>query len=126
MMNFSEKEYRLIKSNFLDKNIFCGLTNMNNGFDVLTIKYFSEPDFEIILDRVKEFKLGIFGIEPWLNGNMYDMLSSDDYGLDSKDSNWYKDAFQKFISTKLPLVYAATYDIPKSVLNNFNQNEFIR
>ena len=53
------------KGAYLDKHVFYGLTNLNDGFDAMSIKYFSETDFKIVLDRVKEFGIGITGIEPW-------------------------------------------------------------
>jgi len=31
---------------FLNKHVFIGLTNLNNGFDANTIQYIDENDFE--------------------------------------------------------------------------------
>lgn len=122
-MDLPENEYRSLRSSLLDKHIFFDLTNLNNGFDSAGIKYFSASDFRIVLDRIEVFRFGLLGIETWLNGEMYDVLGPDDYQLDAKDPSWYNPAFQKFVKTKLPLVYSATYDIPKNALNDFNKNE---
>jgi len=64
MSNLSEEEIRINEKAFLDKNIFQGLNNLNNGFDSQLIKYFSELEFEIVLKRVEKLGLGIYGIEP--------------------------------------------------------------
>jgi hypothetical protein len=47
---------------YCDKHVFYGLKNLNDGFDNQTIRYFSEKDFEIVLERVKSLGLGIYGI----------------------------------------------------------------
>jgi hypothetical protein len=60
----------MTKQEYLKKNVFYGLTNLNNGFDAAGIKYYSERDFAIVLDRVKNLRLGVTGIEPWKNGNI--------------------------------------------------------
>ena len=45
------------KLDYLIGHVFVGLENLNDGFDSESIYYFSENDFEIVLDRVE--KLGI-------------------------------------------------------------------
>lgn len=101
----------LIKK-YLDEHIYYGLTNLNDGFDVESIKYFDESDFKIILERVEALELGIHGIEPWLNGSYYDVYTSNDYGLNSIDPKWYNKAFNDFISKGEFILYAATIYIP--------------
>jgi len=102
----------LTKDEFLDKYIFSGLQNLNDGFDSDIIKYFSEVDFSIVLKRVEENKIGICGIEPWLNGEFYDVLTYEDYSTDPIDPKWYKKAFEKFKKDGKQLQYAASYFIP--------------
>jgi hypothetical protein len=105
------------KLKFLDSNIFQGLTNLNDGFDVESIKYFSEIDFEIVLNRVEKLGLGINGIEPWLNGEFYDVLTYEDFKSVPTDPKWYNQAFKKFRDENLNLLYAATYEIPNHLIN---------
>ena len=38
---------------YCDKHLFYGLTNLNDGFDITSIKYFSEKDFEVVLESSK-------------------------------------------------------------------------
>lgn len=84
------------KSNYLKTNIFYGLKNLNNGFDLESIYYFSESDFEIVLNRVKENRVIIHGIEPWLNEGFYDVLTYENFNTRATDSKWYKKALEIF------------------------------
>jgi len=102
------------KLNYLIQNVFVGLENLNNGFDSQSIYYFSENDFEIVLDRVEKLGIKILGIEPWRNGEFYDVLGPDDFNSDLK---WYRKAFIKFKESGENLQYAATYKIPSILLN---------
>ncbi len=102
------------KGNYLDKHVYYGLTNLNDGFDATSIRYFSEADFKIVLDRVKEQGLGITGIEPWKGGEFYDVRTS---GNDPTDSDWYMKAFEDFKKDGENLQYAASYYVPEKLLN---------
>ncbi|MFT6442870.1 MAG: hypothetical protein ACJASQ_002511 [Crocinitomicaceae bacterium] len=104
---------RQLKNDFLDKNIFIGLKNLNDGFDAESIKYFSASDFRIVLERVEKFNLGIYGIEPWKNGTYYDVFGYDDYSKKSTDPEWYNSALNDFIATGEELLYAASYHVPQ-------------
>lgn len=99
------------KNDYLNTNVFYNLKNMNNGFDTESIHYFSQSDFEIIINRIEELGIGILGIEPWLNGEFYDIKVVEDYGGISTDSKWYRKAFEEFKKENENLLYAASYDI---------------
>lgn len=103
---------RNLKEEFLIANIFKELTNVNDGFDTPTIQYFSSADFEIILNRIKDLKLGVFGIEPWFNGEYYDVFTNEEYEKSPDDAEWYFTAFNEFKNKQLDLVYSATYYVP--------------
>jgi hypothetical protein len=106
----------MTKEQYLYNYVFQGLTNLNTGFDAEGIKYFSEKDFEIVLDRVKKLGLGIKGIEPWKNGAYYGVEVYEDYTKDPTDSNWYMKSFERFKKRGDTLQYAATYFIPDKFL----------
>ncbi|WP_158655106.1 hypothetical protein [Flavivirga eckloniae] len=89
---------------------------MNDGFDSESIYYFSESDFEIVLDRVEKHGIGIYGIEPWLNRTYYDVLGFDDFNTVPTDPKWYRRAFQEFKKSGKALLYSATYKVPKKRL----------
>lgn len=103
---------------YLDKYIFVGLKNLNTGFDVETIKYFSAQDFEVVMERIKQQSLGITGIEPWKNGKFYGVLTNEEFTKDPTDSNWYLKAFQKFKESGETLQYAASYYVPDEKLRS--------
>jgi len=104
------------KLEYLKSNIFNGLKNLNDGFDTESIYYFSESDFEIVLDRVEKNGLGIYGIEPWLNGSFYDVLGYEDFNTVATDPNWYRKAFAEFKKSGKELMYSASYEVPKKLL----------
>lgn len=99
------------KTDYLNINVFYNLKNRNNGFDAESIYYFSQSDFEIIINRIEKLGIGILGIEPWLNGEFYDIKVVEDYGGASTDSKWYRKAFEEFKKESENLLYAASYDI---------------
>ncbi len=115
MANYNQ-EYQTKKMEYLKSNIFNGLKNLNDGFDSESIHYFSESDFEIVLDRVEKNGLGIFGIEPWLNRNFYDVVSFENFNTVSTDPKWYRKAFSEFKKSEKELMYAASYEVPKKLL----------
>jgi len=108
------------KDEYLEQLIFKGLTNLNNGFDAEGIKYFSADDFRIILRRVEELGVGVLGIEPWKNGDFYDVRGCKDYESAPSDSHWYWTAFEAFNKEDEALVYSATFDVPTRMLFNVN------
>jgi hypothetical protein len=113
----TKEEQRLKKENeFLDRNVFFGLTNLNDGFDSPDVKYFSEQDFEIVIQRVKELGLGIYGIEPWKDGDFYGVQVHEQGSVEPIDSIWYERSFQDFKDTGEKLQYAATFYIPDELI----------
>lgn len=107
-----EKQRLMKESEFLEKHVFFGLKNINDGFDSPDIKYFSEQDFEIVIQRVKKLGLGIYGIELWKNGDFYRVQTHEQVTGDPADSTWYEDSFRDFKNTGEALQYSATYYIP--------------
>ena len=92
--------------------------NLNDGFDAPSISYFSENQFQTVLERVKEKGLGICGIEPWFkpegseNFEYYDVDTFENYNTYPQDPNWYFTAFEKFKKLKLNLQYSASFYVP--------------
>ena len=112
--DYSEEE-RIKEFEYLKANVFKGLKNLNDGFDSESIYYFSESDFETVLDRVEKNGIAIFGIEPWLNGEFYDVLSFEDYKTAANDPLWYRNAFTEFKNREKNLIYSASYQVPKKL-----------
>ncbi len=105
----------LRKKEFMDEHIFLGLTDVNTGFDSVSIKYFSANDFKIILQRCEKLGVGIYGIEPWKNGSFYDVKTYESYSDSPMDPHWYHKAFESFLARGEKLQYAASYYIPEII-----------
>ncbi len=90
---------------------------MNDGFDSLPIKYFVAEDFQTVLDRVEALGLGIYGIEPWLDGEYFGTSIYEDFTNDCKDPTWYRNAFQMYQEQ-----YSATYYVPDKLLDPHTAN----
>ncbi len=104
------------KYDYLNKYVFAGLQNVHDGFDASGVAYFNQSDFALVLARVESLGVDILGIEPWKNGEFYDVATYEDYTENPTAPSWYWQAFQQFIATGEPLHYAATYSIPDSFL----------
>ena len=110
--NLGKDNYQIDKKrDYLNTNVFYNLKNMNDGFDSESIYYFSQSDFEIVLNRIEKLGIGINGIESWFNKDFYDVKSVEDYGGITTDSKWYRKAFEDFKKENENLLYAASYDI---------------
>lgn len=104
------------QNEFLEKNIFQGLEKLKDGFEGEQVPFFSESDFEILLERAEYFGLSIYGIEPWFNGKIYDVITHENMKKKATDPQWYKKAFLTFKSRQEGLSYSATYKVSKKLL----------
>ena len=103
------------KDAYLEKHVFYGLTNLNDGFDNPTIKYFSEKDFEMVLERVKSLGLGIYGIDTFEDKCYYACDVFECHTSDPTDFSWYMNCFDNFKRRGDNIVYAASYHIPENL-----------
>ncbi len=103
---------------YLESHIFIGLTNLNDGFDVESIFYFSETDFETILERVEERGIAIYGIEAWFDGDSFGGVKTfEDFGREANDPDWYKTAFADF-KKEGSYIYNASFKVPEELLED--------
>jgi len=100
----------LKKHEYLLKNVYNGLTNLNSGFDSPYIFYFDELDFEIVLKRVEEHNITISGIEPWKDDEYFDVKVMEDF---DNDVFWYRNVFEKYKALNEKLQYSASYLLPE-------------
>ena len=105
------------KTEFLEKNIFLNLKNLNNEIEIDSICYFSEDDFALVLERVEQFGLGIYKIEPRLEGVAIEGKINEDYRKKATDPKWYKRAFFELKKQQTGLEYSATYRVSERLLN---------
>ncbi len=104
------------QTEFLEKNVFIDLTNLNGGLDKETIYSFSESDFEIILQRVEYFGIGVYRIESWLNGEAYAVAMHEKFKKKATNPRWYKKAFLTFKTRQSELSFSATFKVSKKLL----------
>lgn len=109
------------KELFLDQHIFYDLTDLNDGFDVDAIRYFSKKDFIKVLQRAEYFKIKIYGIEPWPNGEFGGVRIYEEYKLDSDNPEWYWKAFNDFLAEGITGYFSASYDVPTALLKVFKR-----
>ncbi|MFT6843717.1 MAG: hypothetical protein ACJASR_002501 [Psychroserpens sp.] len=108
---------------FLKKNLYEGLNNLNDGFDTLSIYYFNNEDFLVLLKRAKKIGVIIHGVETWHKGKFYDVLSYNDFDANFNDNNWYFLALEKFTRTNIILLYSASYYIPEELLVSVSKED---
>ena len=104
---------------FLEKYVFYDLEDLNDGFDSLSIKYFSKADFEKVLDRAEFYKLKIFGIEPWPDRQFFEVRVYEDYNTSADNPEWYRSAYAWFLEKGIISYFSATYGVPENLLKKF-------
>ena len=104
------------KSEFLTQNIFEGLKNKNDGFDDESNLYYSESDFEVILQRIEHFGIGIYVIKTVLDTKDFESANHEDVKKKATDPKWYNKAFLTFSKRQEGLLYSATYKVSKKLL----------
>ncbi|AFL81782.1 hypothetical protein Aeqsu_2322 [Aequorivita sublithincola DSM 14238] len=104
------------QTEFLEKNIFTDLKNLNDGPDKETVHVFSESDFETLLQRVEHFGIGVYQIETSLNGEVSAVATHEDLKKKATDPKWYNKAFLTFKTRNPGLSYAATYKVSNKLL----------
>jgi len=105
------------KTEFLKKNIFHNLENHNADFEADAVFYFSEADFQTVLERVEQFGICIYRIEPRFEGASIDAKINEDYRKKATDPKWYKRAFFELKKQHPNLQYSATYRVSEKLLN---------
>ena len=113
--NFSQNTI-MEQPEFLEQNIFTDLKNLNDGFDQEDIQYFSESDFETILQRAEHFGISIYIIKTSLNGETYEVTEHVDHKKKATDPRWFKKAFLTLKTRQAGLLYSATYKVSKKLL----------
>jgi len=101
---------------FLEKNIFTNLKNLNTEFEKNPVHYFSEVDFETVLGRLEHFGIGVYTIEPRFNGAPFDVSNHESYKKKATDAKWYNKAFLTSKHRQPGMEYSATYKVSVKLL----------
>jgi hypothetical protein len=101
---------------FLEHKVFTDLKNLYKSTEEETAYHFSEGDFDILLQRVEHYGIGLYKIETWLKGEAQESLHHEDFKKKATDSKWYRKAYNA-LKTKQPgLSYSADYKISAKLL----------
>ena len=104
------------QSEYLEQHIFTDLKNLNDGFDEASHFYFSEEDFETVLERCEYSGISIYKISPWLDGKAYKVSSHEDFNKKATDPRWYKKAFLTLKMSQKGLLFSASYKVSNKLL----------
>ena len=106
----------MTQSEFLEQHVFTDLKNLNDGFDEASTFYFSESDFETVLQRTEHLGIGLYKISPYFEGKEYEGTTHEDHKKKATDPRWYKKAFKTLRMGQSGLIYSATYKVSKKLL----------
>ena len=115
-MQIFRKNLTMEQTQFLEQHIFTGLKNLNDGFAKDEIQFFSESDFEIVLQRAEHFGLSIYSIDPWIKSEALEASSHEDHKKKATDPKWYKKEFLTLKTNQTGLFYSAKYKVSKKLL----------
>ena len=104
------------QTEFLAQKVFTDLKNVNDGFDQAENLHFNEWDFAIILDRCEYFGIGIYEIQAWLDGVLYDKAVHERFKKKATDATWYKKALLTFTTRQTGLTFTASYKVSAKLL----------
>lgn len=104
------------QAEFLEKNIFNNLENLNDGFADKQLYFFSESDFESLLERAEYFGLSIYAIEAWKDKEFFGAAHHEDMNKKATDPAWYNKALKTFRMTEPGMLYTANYKVSAKLL----------
>lgn len=104
---------------FLQAEIFKGLTNLNKKATEAKEYKFDEADFATILERAEYNGLGIYSITTWLKRTTFGTITHEDQSKKATDSRWYNRAFLTLKTRQEGLTYAADFKVPAKLLSRF-------
>jgi hypothetical protein len=104
------------QTDFLEQKIFVDLENQNSGFDKPDVHYFSEEDFEKVIERAEHFGLSIYLIKPAKDGEIQKEILHTDLKKKATDPNWYKKTLKTLGNQQPDLLYSATYKVSAKLL----------
>lgn len=111
------------QNEFLEKYIFADFKNLNEDADKESLHKFSEADFEVILQRVEHYGIGIYTLSTWLDSTAFEVAHHEDYKKKATDPKWYHKAFFTFKSRQANLSYAGTYKVSNKLLEKHSNTE---
>ena len=103
---------------FVYKHIYYGLLDtVDTSVNPNTV-FFTEEQFEIVLGRVKENRIGIYLIEALhmpegaTRHQLYDITTFESSDSSPLDPEWYYSAFEKYKALGMDFKYRASLYVP--------------
>lgn len=103
---------------FIYKHIYQGLhDSIDTSVNPNTV-FFTEEQFEIVLERVKEHRIGIYLIEALhlpegaKRYQLYDITTFESSDTTPLDPEWYYNAFERYKALGIDLRYRASLYVP--------------
>ncbi|MGK0379327.1 hypothetical protein [Patiriisocius sp. Uisw_017] len=105
---------------FLQTEIFKGLTNLNQKATEAKEYKFAEADFETVLERASYNGLGIYSVTTWLKRTSFGTITHQDQHKKATDARWYDRAFITMKKKQEGLTYAADFKVPAKLIARFS------
>jgi hypothetical protein len=99
--------------------LYAGLTNLNTGFDSVSISHFSPEDFLIVIDRCESLGVEVIGFEVFTT----DVEPPHKAGLEDieispvPDYDWARRLVSKYMVTSA-IIICATFCVPDPLLTS--------
>jgi len=94
---------------FVEKHLYQGLTNLNDGFDSPCNYYFSKEDFTILLQRLDRFGIRVHAIEPFPDKKFGGIADPWGYSHGPDLPPWHWRAFEDFQAQGIDSYFCAYF-----------------
>jgi hypothetical protein len=108
------------QNGFLETHVFSNLKGTTNGVETNPVYFFTEADFEVVLERIEHFGISVYSIEPFLDGKSFGIQTNEDLKKKATDVRWYGKAFSTFKHQQAGMLYSATYKVPSKLLARYS------
>lgn len=106
----------MTQQEFLEKNVFIDFKNLNENFEENQLHYFSEEDFEKVLEKAEYYGLTIYTMDTIVDGVSNFSMDHTRFHKKATDPKWYKKAFLTYKNREKGLIYTATYKVSAKLL----------
>jgi hypothetical protein len=106
---------------FLERIIFKGLKNYNNGYDPAPLHHFCPYEFVEVMNRAEKYGVTILGIERWENKELQKATYFEDYRSNASEKNWHRLGYNNIVTEPMDaFVLSATFDVPAEYLTDLS------
>ena len=110
-----KQDFRLRRWKWIKENIEHGLENSEIGITINSRSYFSQNDFETVLERCEKYGAGIWGIETWPNNEFFGCRVREEVEY-ATDPLWYWKAYRYFVDLGVHRNFTCSFHITEEIL----------